>query len=92
MVTMMCGTCSNENAFKGAFIHYMVSGFTVQPVILCNTEDACTITHTIFEYLLLYKGIAIHGLHERAEVLTRVKVASHIIRLTGAGVRLTSLP
>ena len=22
---MMCGTCSNENAFKAAFIHYMVS-------------------------------------------------------------------
>ena len=22
--TMMCGTCSNENAIKGAFIDYMV--------------------------------------------------------------------
>ena len=23
--TMMCGTCSNENAIKGAFIDYMVT-------------------------------------------------------------------
>ena len=25
--TLMCGTCSNENAFKAAFIRYMVSWF-----------------------------------------------------------------
>ena len=24
VTTMMCGTCSNENAFKAAFIRYMV--------------------------------------------------------------------
>ena len=32
--TMMCGTCSNENAFKAAFIKYMVSFLQVRLVNL----------------------------------------------------------
>lgn len=32
--TMMCGTCSNENAFKAAFIKYMVGAVIVQYCII----------------------------------------------------------
>ncbi len=34
VVTMMCGTCSNENAFKSAFISYMVCIAII--ILLCH--------------------------------------------------------
>ena len=34
VTTMMCGTCSNENAFKAAFIQYMASRTANQPLFV----------------------------------------------------------
>ena len=35
VTTMMCGTCSNENAFKAAFIKYMVRTYTYCTYLVC---------------------------------------------------------
>ncbi len=46
--TQMCGTCANENAFKAAFIKYMVSihGYTVGLTGLSGTQGSLSTNKT----------------------------------------------
>ena len=58
---MMCGTCSNENAIKGAFIDYMVSRTVhaqyVRSLVTRPAAHSLSMFYTAFEKLRMRSAI-----------------------------------
>ena len=54
--TMMCGTCSNENAIKGAFIDYMVTN------VLGDKYTSSGLMFVVAQFVYSARRLHVHGL------------------------------